>query len=250
MISSNWDRICNNFVKILRVLRTYIEDDDYLVNSESVINEDIFDLSELSKTIYENKFDKTGKERIAKITLLLNLYSCCVVPQGNPKYLQDDGRLVYKHDNNTYYRGEDNYNYPLLPSIYRNLDSGDKGNMLNYTTFLFPYYYNKGLINKYDEFQVYNDINYDFCALMQHAGCKSPFLDITSDSKIAVSFASSSNQDNDGSLYVFSNIRETQSSEEMRKISVFAINRKLDFLTVVRRTPILLCGIDNMEIKR
>ncbi|WP_282456404.1 hypothetical protein [Mycoplasmopsis arginini] len=51
---------------------------------EDAINADIFDLKEISNFIYEDEYDKKDREKIAKITLLLNLYSCCVIPQSKP----------------------------------------------------------------------------------------------------------------------------------------------------------------------
>lgn len=69
---------------------------------------------------------KKDRKKIAKITLLLNLYSCCVIPQSKPEYLLNDGTLIFKNTDNNYYRGEDNYNYSLLPSIYRNEDLKQK----------------------------------------------------------------------------------------------------------------------------
>ena len=84
---------------------------------------------------------------------------------------------------------------------------------------------------------------------MQHAGCKSPLLDITKNSKIAVSFASDKNRKHDGSLYVFSDIKEIDASENMKRLSIFAINKKLDYLTIIRRTRIIFCGLDKFDVE-
>ena len=249
-IRINWIRIRNNFLNVLKVLSLYIDKDDYLDNQESYINEDIFELNLLANNINMTQYESNDVylEKIAKITLLLNLYACCVVPQGNPKYILNDDWLNYKVNQNVYFRGEEDYNYSLMPSIYRNEMFGVVGKTLNFANFLFPYYYDRKLIEKYNEFQEYTEINYDFCSLMQHAGCKSPLLDITKDPRVALSFASCSNNGKDGSIYVFSGIKET-SNDEMRKLSVFAVDRKLDYLTVVRKTPILLCGLDKFELE-
>lgn len=60
------------------------------------------------------------------------MYSCCIVPQSKPEYLLNDGTLVFKDTDNNYYRDENNYNYSLLPSIYRNEDFEAKGNKYNF----------------------------------------------------------------------------------------------------------------------
>ena len=83
-IKNNWKKISDNFVKVLKALSIYIDKDDYLDNEESNINEDIFELYEISSEIYSKNFNLIEIEKISKTTLLLNLYSCCVVPQGNP----------------------------------------------------------------------------------------------------------------------------------------------------------------------
>lgn len=258
IIETNWKKILDNFICILKVLHTYIVTDDYLNNVERYINDEIYELNEKVSNIqlHEFNFAFDKKEKIVKITLLFNLYACCVVPQGNPKYLLEDGTLAYLPKALSYFRGEDNYDYSLLPSIYRGKEFntkveqfGDKGGTLTFASFLFDYYYKCGFIKRYDAFEKYNEVDYKFCSLMQHAGCKSPLLDVTQNSKIAVSFASSSKTDIDGSLYVFSNLTEVNESESMRDLSIFVINRKLDYLALIRNTPILLCNIKNFDVE-
>lgn len=249
-VESKWGKIIKNFTNVLNCLCLYIDEDDYLNNAESYINDGIFDLNEAIKTVSLNDIEFDKKEKITKITLLLNLYACCVVPQGNPKYLLEDGTFKFSFkSNNVYFRGEDSYDYSLLPSIYRNEIFDEKGKTLNYSSFLFPFYHSRGLLQKYNNFQKYEEIDYSFCSLMQHAGCKSPLLDITKNSKIAVSFASDKNRKHDGSLYVFSDIKEIDASENMKRLSIFAINKKLDYLTIIRRTRIIFCGLDKFDVE-
>ena len=194
-IKNNWRRICDNFVNALKVLSSYIDKDDYLDNSESKINEDIFEINLISKDVYLEKYNfDMYREKIAKVTLLLNLYACCVVPQGNPQYIDNYDWLNNKANDGCFFRGEGDYNFSLLPSIYRKEKYGENGKTLNYGSFLFPYYHSRGLIHKYNEFQKYEEINYDFCSLMQHAECNSPFLDITEDARVALSFASNTDK--------------------------------------------------------
>ncbi len=246
-LEKNWNTVIKNFIVIIKELCAYIDKDDYLENMESSINEDIYDLNFVYGDSLHNEFDLREKEKIAKTTLLMHLYACCVFPQGNQKYLLKDGTLDNRGGTKWYYRGESDFNYSLLPSIYRNQDYGINGSILDYS-FIFNYYYKRKLISRYNDFKKYEEIDYDFCSLMQHAGCKSPLLDITSDSKIALSFASENNPDKDGSLYVFSNIKESTDTN-IRKLNVFAIDSALDYLTKVRGKRILFCGIDDFEIE-
>lgn len=248
MVENNWDRICLNLFKVLKELSEYIDKDDYLNNAESEINSYIFELKEILNKKNIIDLYKVQKEKIVKTTLLLNLYACCVVPQGKSDYVMNENWRYNKSNVNTLFRGEEDYNYSLIASIYRNEDFGINGQTLNISSFLFPYYKKSKLIEKYEAFNNFSFIDYDFCSLMQHSGCKSPFLDISYDPSVSLSFASYFKQDVDGALYVFSNIKKID-EEEMDKLSVFAINRRLDLLTLVRKTPILLCGLDKFEIE-
>lgn len=249
IVKQNWLIILKNFINVLKVLYDYIAADDYLNNEESFINDDIYELFETINNEKLNDVDYEKKEKITKITLLLNIYASRVVPQGNPKYLREDGTLEVAFKQNVFFRGEDDYDYSLLPSIYRKQSFSEKGKTLDYDSFLFPYYNKRGLVYEYNRFQKYKEIDYNFCSLMQHAGCKSPLLDITQNSKIAISFASDSECDKDGSLYVFSGVEEVNKEVSMRTLDIFAIDRKLDFLTCVRNKRIILCNLNEFDVE-
>lgn len=241
----DWAKILVNYQSVLKGLYVYIANDDYLNNFESYINDEIFDLHEefLSFDIYNANDEQ--KELFLKTILLLNLYACCVVQQGNPDRILSNGELDTKKSVNTMFRGEDNYSYSLLPSVYRDLKI-NKLTVINFNE-LHSYYNSKKLISKYRSFCGNTDVDYVFCSLMQHAGCKSPFLDVTSDIKVALSFACHTNQNTDGALYVFNSIQENKKND-MRNISVVITNRRFDLMTIIRRTPILFCDISKFDV--
>ena len=190
LIQEYWGTICKNFINILNKLELYIRSDDSQLCDEDQINEEIFDLiydyEPISSTIYK-KYSTNEREIIAKTNLLLHLYACCVVSNGNPSDITSEGDFKRDLKKRTYYRGESDYNYSLIPSLYRNVEMQNTRETLNYVSFLFKYYRNRNLIQKYSDFNYYSEIDYEFCSIMQHAGCNSPFLDITKDSKVALS---------------------------------------------------------------
>lgn len=241
----DWAKILVNYQTVLKGLYVYIANDDYLNNSESYINDEIFDLHEEFLSFDIRNANDEQKELFLKTILLLNLYACCVVQQGNLDRLLSNGELDTKKSVNTMFRGEDNYSYSLMPSMYRDLKINEL-TVINFNE-LHSYYDSKKLISKYRLFCGNADVDYTFCSLMQHAGCKSPFLDVTSDIKVALSFACHTNQNTDGALYVFNAIQENKRND-MRNISVVITNRRFDLMTIIRRTPILFCDISKFDV--
>lgn len=94
----------------------------------------------------------------------------------------------------------------------------------------------------------FEGINYEFCSLMQHCGCNSPFIDLTLNPKVALSFACSSKQDVDGSIYVFDGIPTVSKNNEIADIDVILTNRKLNLMTFIGEEPILFCGLDKFDV--
>lgn len=94
-----------------------------------------------------------------------------------------------------FYRGQSNYKWDLIPSIYRNLNNNC---LIDIDSLYFLYgkkTYNNSLINLYNIsfpsniIRKKDDINYNFLAWMQHSSSFSPFIDFTKDYKISTLFA-------------------------------------------------------------
>ena len=93
------------------------------------------------------------------------------------------------------YRGQSDYTWRLIPSMFRNL----RENVLIDKRFMFIKYKNLHLSDKYKNI-VDNkyDINYDFLSFMQHSCAYSPFIDFTHSKIVGISFSlSNKNSFND-----------------------------------------------------
>ncbi len=248
---SDWLKIYGNYRNVLSGLQRYIDDDGYFGGPENEINSDLFDLYDL--LIPETEILNLAvndKELFIKTVLLANLYACCVFPRGVIQEVVDEELdLTRVPQNDSLYRGEDDYGYSLVPSVFREIGRTGGSRVINYSD-LFAFYHNRHLISKYSEYKSFTEVDYEFCALMQHAGCKSPFLDCSTDHRVGLAFATESNDSKDGSLYVFNGVKDADSKTlKLRGMSVFITDRKLDLLTVVRRTPILLCDLSKFDVE-
>ena len=90
-----------------------------------------------------------------------------------------------------YHRGQSNYTWRLIPSLYRRLNNSYYVD----SEFLFQRYNKIGLAKKYIE-HIDSDCfeaDYNMISFMQHACSYSPLLDFTEDKNIALTFALSKN---------------------------------------------------------
>lgn len=108
------------------------------------------------------------------------------------EYLSSDNQDSYF---NYYYRGQTNYDWDLIPSIYRNyiFRNGDSGDYID-SSMLFGIYDSEDLVKKYDMTISPNathlsTITYNFLAYMQHSVSFSPLIDFTDKREIASTFA-------------------------------------------------------------
>ena len=164
------------------------------------------------------------------------------------KIKENDLSLRNKKED-TYYRGESDFSYKLLPSLYRDYDVKKYGNKIDYNV-LFNLYKDANLINKYDKIFSFKDINYSFCSFMQHSRAYSPYLDLTFNPYIALSFSTcvqnsiNKYQNTDSSVYEFNFKKVTydddiDSENIMREHDVYLIDKKLRISSYIR--GILLC---------
>ena len=160
------------------------------------------------KVIYDFFDEELLKEQLS---IFRNKYifvdlQCMFVLLCLTSYSDDDiGKIIdieslsLRDDNDNqsvFYRGESDFNYSLLPSIYRNYNFKKYPQVICLND-LRAIYKDSNLLDKYkiifgDEFE---DIDYNFIAFMQHSKAYSPFLDLTKNHIIALSFATNTTID-------------------------------------------------------
>ncbi|MGI6782352.1 MAG: FRG domain-containing protein [Acholeplasmataceae bacterium] len=132
-----------------------------------------------------------------------------LMPKNDDKtYLVAENELDYidyrdKTENNSYYRGQANYNWSLSPSLLRGFYYEKNDGCVIDISRLYVIYRKTGLIDKYNKTmgskKIGNckDIDYDFLSFMQHSISFSPLIDFTSNIKIAYKFALQKSTPND-----------------------------------------------------
>lgn len=161
----------------------------------------------------------------------------------------------------TFYRGQTDYNYDLLPSIYRGLklnNSNENSYISINKDVLFNLYKTSKLIDKYNltfidknKITTTKDLDYNFMAFMQHSSCYSPFLDLSSKKEISLSFACNKYKNDkdynfkDSSLYeffyagnkVYKNIKEI--NKEIDNINIKVFPNKLNITSKINNNMYL-----------
>lgn len=109
------------------------------------------------------------------------------------KYKKERGQKLETIRENQYewfYRGVDNLRYLLSPGIYRKDEFHDES-----------YYYHEISVRCPEVFRAYT--NLEKLTYMQHYGCPTRLLDVTSNPLVALYFACINAKDKDGVVYVF-----------------------------------------------
>ena len=237
-------------------LKEYVVEDDSTSSNVLNINECIFDLAnQFENTDEEARSFVDNRENRALLIPLQNMVVLYAATSTREKSINDflkadssELMLLRNHNNNKYYRGESDYGYKLLPSIYRNYNSKKYGNIFDYSV-LFRLYNETNLINKYSTVFDYHEIDYDFCAYMQHSKAYSPFLDLTIEPLVGLSFATKSygNLNNymnsDAALYEFyfatTQTVDSKSTNVLKKHYTYVVDSRLRISSVVKK--VLLC---------
>ena len=115
-----------------------------------------------------------------------------------------------------FYRGVSNYTYPIVPGIYRRNEQHEEN-----------YYFNEISVRCPDIFRSLN--NLEKLTYMQHYGCPTRLLDITSNPLVALYFSCCGNAEEEGVVYVFGVNTEDvlyANSDRIQMLSTFAEFRK------------------------
>ena len=159
-----------------------------------------------NNTYYENL--RMTKDEIQKKEELVSELHKFVVEKGNLEDImflfKDHFSVLYKYKMLESYKGKNN-SIPLRSFFYRGI-SNNKHNLVSGV-------YRK--TERHDEFYYCNEINVrcpeafrryqnlDKLVYMQHYGCPTRLLDITSNPLVSLYFACSGNIEQDGSVYIF-----------------------------------------------
>lgn len=155
--------------------------------------------------------------------------------------------------NQPYFRGQSDFSYSLVPSIYRNLNYNGTVD----DKFLFDLYNKEGFVAKYNSiFSTIHNLNYQFVAFMQHAASFSPFIDFTNRLTIAEIFAtepSNKNKNNysntDASLFVFYPNVVKNDDVNFSKHNVQFFKNKLQLDSVIFGKKLLFCKLTDFLVE-
>lgn len=196
-------------------------------------------------------FEDASLYEVAYCKLLILLY----VVQG---YIETDIPLSKEETKSTiYYRGQTDYGYKLLPSLYRGL----RGDGIIDFAQLSKMYKDTPFFEKYqNHIENISGVNYSFISFIQHAVAYSPLLDFSEDKNIALVFATASDgknynayQQTDAGLYSFYSHGSISSNEDIdsiiKKQQVQYYSGKLKVSSTVFGKPLLGCDIDDFSVE-
>lgn len=252
------DRFKSEVEKLQRDKISYISDcdryfdyfekhfpDEYKESSEYI------DFHQLIITKPVCAFQEASLYEVAYCKLLILLY----VVQG---YIETDIPLSSPKTKSTiYYRGQPDYGYQLLPSLYRGLQGSG---IIDFAQ-LCDMYKKTPFFEKYQNHIEYiPEINYSFISFLQHAVSYSPLLDFSENREIALIFATTSEgknynayQHTDAGLYTFYSHENISSSEDIdsiiKKQQVQYYSGKFKVSSTVFEKPLLECDIDDFSVE-
>ena len=257
-IQFDYAGLWNSFIENIAFVRSFAvetERDDLLCSN-------VFDLYyEIENT--NLKLFNTIEDKLLTIIIetnaMLVLYSVASIREQKIDKLitlsNDAIKLLYRSKSNSYYRGQSDFSYNLIPSIYRNLKEYS-GKQITHKD-LFDIYKKRNLISRYNDIFGYSNVDYQFCSFMQHSVSYSPYLDFSEDVKIALSFACNNDTVNindyihkDAALYEisFSKALPIVTDKDPFSLDVFITSGKLRISSLVRGKPIYLCSHKDFDV--
>lgn len=248
----SWKRVLDKLFITANYLKSFAFINDDFINDDFKLTNNINDLLEFPLDEI-GKFDNPAfnfKMLKTHVMLLLFAVSARATKRIN-NLIDDDLNLRHLNHKVTYYRGHEDKNYQLIPSIFRKINYAlYKDRVFDYNSLLFEYK-NKGLIGKYDKIFKTRFVDYNFCSFMQHSTSFSPLLDLTLDHIIGLSFATSSYTKCPvaGSLLRFSfndKVKEV-SRADIKNVKTYLFNTKLNPSAFVGAKRIYYCTPKDFE---
>lgn len=198
---------------------------------------------------------------IAKCNSLLCVYLCSGFVETEIKSVDDFYANLSSIIYDTYYRGQSDYNFDLIPSFYRKLKID--GDTLEITKkFIMQKYTDIGVLEKYREvFDESKTTSLDILTFVQHTISYSPLLDVTESKEIAAVFATSSHGINpnryfntDSSIYCFyvtekNGDLKTSSLDAFQCMRMLYIQKQISFYEKIRDLYLYEMNYKDFKIK-
>lgn len=186
---------------------------------------------------------------LLKTYMLIMFFAITVQKNGDIDYLINKKLEINKKYSNRkvfYFRGEDNFEYSLIPSFYRKKLFLDEITIID-DEYLKRTYKENGMLRKYN--RIFNSkYGYGFLAFMQHTFAFSPFLDFTNSHIVALSFATTKiREGNDGSIYVFDTSNDVSKYRKLEKRFVVYARRRLRILDIIGDKKLFDCTYKDFE---
>ena len=251
--SIDWIRLFSCFVETVNYLIDYAYKNDDIDDYEIIFNETIYDLYELlikdsRASVDVQLFDDNQKLLLFKTHVLLLMFAVtATITKDISKLINSDLFLLRKAPEGTYYRGHSDEKYKLVPTICRSYDAVRFGREMTYSV-LYELYKEPNLLVKYNNIFGLRLIDDEFCAFMQHSCSYSPFLDLTKNHIVALSFATSNHGNINEYFQKKSAVFEFKFNENVlinksniSDLGIYFTKTRLRFFSVFKGTYLFYC---------
>lgn len=247
----NWSKVFKCFTETVVYLKEYALNDENENKHQENLSSTIYDLEIILKKDdsidFFNKIKGNYRLLLLKTHVLLLMFAVtATITRDISKLMSNDLFLWYDSSKKSYFRGHADENFKLIPSICRSFDVARYGNELNYST-MYKLYKDAKLLTKYKNVFGCATIGDEFCAFMQHACSYSPFLDLTKNPIVALSFATSNRGNlNDyfkkkSAVYEFRFNEDVEKKSDFSKMKIYFVKHKLKYFSKFKKTYLFYC---------